>query len=58
MRVLSPEATSDRRRLEILVFLVLTGVVMPALAVAAVGGYGLAVWIFQMIAGPPGPPGI
>ena len=57
MRDLSSDATSVRRRLEILVFLVLTGGVMPALAVAVVGGYGFAVWIFQIIAGPPGPPG-
>ncbi|MBO4226795.1 MULTISPECIES: periplasmic nitrate reductase, NapE protein [Bradyrhizobium] len=56
-------ATSDdasarprRRRMEIFAFLFLTAVVMPALAVATVGSYGLAVWIYQMIAGPPGPP--
>ena len=29
---------------------------MPALAIATVGSYGLTVWIYQMIAGPPGPP--
>jgi nitrate reductase NapE len=45
-----------RRRLEIFAFLFLTAVLMPALAVATVSGYGLAVWIYQMIAGPPGPP--
>lgn len=45
-----------RRRREILSFLFLTGVVMPGLAVAFVGAYGLVVWIHQMIAGPPGPP--
>jgi periplasmic nitrate reductase NapE len=45
-----------QRRMEIFAFLFLTAVVMPALAVATVGGYGLAVWIYQMIAGPPGPP--
>lgn len=45
-----------RRRMEIFAFLFLTAVVMPALAVAAVGSYGLAVWIYQMAAGPPGPP--
>jgi nitrate reductase NapE len=45
-----------RRKLEILAFLLLTAVIMPALAVATVGGYGLAVWIYQMLAGPPGPP--
>ena len=43
-------------RMEILAFLFLTAVIMPALAIATVGGYGLAVWTFQMIAGPPGPP--
>lgn len=45
-----------RRRMEIFAFLFLTAVVMPALAVATVGGYGLTVWIYQMVAGPPGPP--
>jgi nitrate reductase NapE len=29
---------------------------MPALTVAVVGGYGLIVWIAQMVLGPPGPP--
>jgi len=45
-----------RKRMEIFAFLFLTAVVMPALTVATVGGYGLAVWVYQMIAGPPGPP--
>ena len=45
-----------RRRMEIFAFLFLTAVVMPALAVGTVGSYGLAVWIYQMFAGPPGPP--
>jgi len=59
------ESSGDRadviptqRRREIFAFLFLTAVLMPALAVATVGGYGLAVWIYQMIAGPPGPPGV
>ena len=47
---------SRRRRMEIFAFLFLTAVVMPALAVATVGSYGLAVWLYQMVAGPPGPP--
>jgi periplasmic nitrate reductase NapE len=47
---------SRRRRMEIFAFLFLTAVVLPALAVAAVGSYGLAVWVYQMAAGPPGPP--
>jgi nitrate reductase NapE len=47
---------SHRRRMEIFAFLFVTAVAMPALAVASVGTYGLAVWIYQMMAGPPGPP--
>jgi len=42
--------------MEIFAFLFLTAVLMPALAVATVGSYGLAVWIYQMASGPPGPP--
>ena len=49
-------ARARRRRMEIFAFLFLTAVMMPALAVAAVGSYGLAVWIYQIAAGPPGPP--
>jgi periplasmic nitrate reductase NapE len=45
-----------RKRMEIFAFLFLTAVLMPALAVATVGSYGLAVWICQMVVGPPGPP--
>ena len=50
------ETRARRRRMEIFAFLFLTAVMMPALAVASVGSYGLAVWIYQMAAGPPGPP--
>jgi periplasmic nitrate reductase NapE len=46
----------ERRRQELVVFLVLTVLLAPVLAVTTVGGYGLAVWVYQMIAGPPGPP--
>ena len=45
-----------RRRMEIFAFFFLTAILMPAFAVATVGSYGLAVWIYQMIVGPPGPP--
>lgn len=45
-----------RRRMEIFAFLFITAVLMPALAVATVGSYGLAVWIYQIFTGPPGPP--
>jgi nitrate reductase NapE len=50
------DTSSRRRRMEIVAFLFLTAFLMPALAVATVGSYGLAVWIYQMAAGPPGPP--
>jgi periplasmic nitrate reductase NapE len=45
-----------RRRMEIYAFLIVTAVLMPALAVATVGTYGLTVWVYQIIAGPPGSP--
>jgi len=45
-----------RRRMEIFAFLFLTVLLMPALAVATVGSFGLAVWVYQIVAGPPGPP--
>jgi periplasmic nitrate reductase NapE len=45
-----------RRRMEIFAFLFLTAIVMPVIAVATVGSYGLAVWVYQMVVGPPGPP--
>jgi periplasmic nitrate reductase NapE len=45
-----------RRRMEIFAFLFLTAVLLPAFAVATVGSYGLAVWVYQMMVGPPGPP--
>ena len=45
-----------RRRMEIFAFLFLTAVLLPAFAVATVGSYGLAVWIYQAMAGTPGPP--
>ena len=57
MSVGSDDAERPRRkRMEIFAFLFLTAVVMPVLAVVVVGSYGLAVWIYQMVAGPPGPP--
>jgi nitrate reductase NapE len=52
----SRDGMKRRRRMEIFAFLFLTAVLMPALAVATVGGFGLTVWVYQMIAGPPGPP--
>ena len=34
-------------------FLFVALIVLPGLAVAFVGGYGLIVWVMQMIYGPP-----
>lgn len=50
------ESTAHKRRMEIYAFFIVTAVVMPALAVATVGTWGLTVWIYQTINGPPGPP--
>ena len=47
---------SRRRRMEIFAFLIVTALVMPALAVATVGTWGLTVWIYQAINGPPTSP--
>jgi len=49
-------AQGAEKRREWLLFLFLTVVLAPTLAVAVVGGYGFLVWMFQLIAGPPGPP--
>ena len=39
-----------------LIFLLLAFFIWPFVAVAFVGGYGFIVWMYQVIAGPPGPP--
>ena len=51
----APVDTAAKRR-EILMFLLLAFVIWPFVAVAVVGGYGFIVWMYQIIAGPPGPP--
>ena len=52
----APPADSAARRREIIMFLVLAFVIWPFVAIAVVGGYGFIVWMYQTIAGPPGPP--
>lgn len=42
----------DKRR-ELTAFLFLTLVLAPLLAVVIVAGYGFAVWMYQIIMGPP-----
>ncbi|WP_420710181.1 periplasmic nitrate reductase, NapE protein [Rhizobium sp. 'Codium 1'] len=54
-----PLSASDRRvrrRSEIVTFFILAFGIWPILAVAAVGGFGFMVWMYQIIVGPPGPP--
>lgn len=45
------------RRRELLTFLVLAFGIWPLVAVGVVGGYGFIVWMYQIVFGPPGPPG-
>ena len=49
--------TSERptKAQELRAFLLLAVVMVPVLAVMVVGGYGFLVWMFQLLAGPPGP---
>lgn len=49
--------TRSLRRREIVTFLILAFGIWPVVAVGVVGGYGFAVWMWQMVFGPPGPPG-
>jgi nitrate reductase NapE len=52
----SSKAMTRRRKMEIFGFVLLTLVLMPTLAIGTVGGFGLTVWVYQMMTGPPGPP--
>jgi nitrate reductase NapE len=45
------------RRRELLTFLILAFGIWPVVAVGVVGGYGFLVWMWQIVFGPPGPPG-
>jgi periplasmic nitrate reductase NapE len=51
-----PSPTKARRR-ELLAFLALAFGIWPVVAVGVVGGYGFLVWMYQIVFGPPGPPG-
>ncbi len=41
------------RRQELFVFLFFTVVLAPLLSIAIVGGYGFAIWMYQLLSGPP-----
>ncbi len=49
-------APADQKKMEMRSFLFLAIFMAPAVAIAFVGSLGLFIWIYQMIAGPPGPP--
>lgn len=53
MEITSENNSPVQRKAERRVFLFLTVVLAPVLAVAVVGGYGFMIWIYQMFAGPP-----
>lgn len=53
----SVPAHRGRRRRELITFFVLAFGIWPIVAVGVVGGYGFLVWMFQILYGPPGPPG-
>ena len=55
MPLQEPSVIATRRKLELTIFLVLTILLAPAAAVVSIGGYGFSVWMYQIIAGPPGP---
>jgi nitrate reductase NapE len=50
------DAAPSTRRDELRAFIFLAFVLAPVLSVIVVAGYGFVVWIWQIFAGPPGPP--
>jgi len=51
---LSNEQEAYSKAQELRSFLFLSVVMAPVLAVVLVSGYGFLVWMYQLIAGPPG----
>jgi nitrate reductase NapE len=51
---MSDSAAPPSKAEELRAFLILAVVMGPVLAVGTVSGYGFLVWMFQMVAGPPG----
>lgn len=49
-------APPPTRRAELTVFFIIVAMIWPIITVGVVGGYGFLVWMYQLIAGPPGPP--
>jgi nitrate reductase NapE len=53
-RVADSNETTFTKAQELRSFLFLAVVMAPVLAVVFVSGYGFIVWMYQLIAGPPG----
>ncbi len=51
---MSAPTTAPSKRRELLTFFLLAAVLFPVLSVAVVGAYGLSVWMYQIVNGPPG----
>ncbi|NLB59173.1 MAG: periplasmic nitrate reductase, NapE protein [Gammaproteobacteria bacterium] len=51
------QAAPPAKRRELLMFLFITVVLFPLLSVMLVSSYGFAIWFWQILTGPPGPPG-
>lgn len=57
----SPDPTTDdgndrSREWRLYIFIIVF--LFPILSVMIVGGFGFVVWMYQLVAGPPGPPGV
>ena len=50
------EKAPQTRRSELIVFLIIVALIWPVVTVGVVGGYGFSIWMYQLVAGPPGPP--
>ena len=52
----SSATAPQTRRAELIVFLIIIALIWPVVTVGVVGGYGFGIWMYQLVAGPPGPP--
>lgn len=51
--IVDPSSAAQEKAEERRSFLFLTVVMVPVLTVMLIGGYGFAVWMYQLVAGPP-----
>jgi periplasmic nitrate reductase NapE len=50
----TPVSLKRRAPLQVVAVMALAALLVPILALSIVGGYGFSVWIYQIMAGPPG----